>query len=587
MVVSLPTFAREYWMQRDRFGPSFRCLAALAAVAGVLGACTGTVGEPNSVEGAGGPGGGAPGGGGPGDPGLSPGGPPVNPGPGSQPAACGNAGPGASPLHARLLSPRQYDNTIQDLLGVAGNHAREFGGGADTQLDDLGAERRANAAAAIARQAAGQLAAWAPCTAATPACKQQIIDRVGMRAFRHPLSAAERQQLTALFDAGVAEKDFATGVEWFLTGLLQAPDFLYLLARPAAGERAGALRPIAGYEMASRLAYFVWDSMPDDQLFTAAGAAGGLADAAGVGRQIERMIADRPRFLRGIGSFYSHWLAIEGLGELARDDKAFTTELVVALGKSLLMSATQLYAGPAPRFTALLGGQTYYLDGTLRAFYGKGAGGAEFAATEMAGEQRHGLLTHPALMAQLARPQKTHPINRGLFVRGKLLCQELHPPQGDIPQLPEAPVTGVTTREEVAEHSSNPACSACHALLDPPGFALENFDHLGRRRDTENGRPVDSSGTMLNGGDLDGPFARGDELLSRFAGSQTVRGCFAQEYFQFAMTGDAVRPVADADRCSLDRVGARFAASGDLSELVASIAGSDAFRFRLSEGGTP
>ena len=91
-----------------------------------------------------------------------------------------------------------------------------------------------------------------------------------MRAFRHPLSAVERQQLTALFDAGVKEKDFATGVEWFLTGVLQSPDFLYQFARPAAGEKAGAVRPVAGYEMASRLSYFVWDSMPDDELFAAA-----------------------------------------------------------------------------------------------------------------------------------------------------------------------------------------------------------------------------------------------------------------------------------------------------------------------------
>jgi hypothetical protein len=582
-------------MQRDRSGPPLRGLAAVAAVAAMLGGCHGSIGDgaggggnaaPGAGNGNGNNNGGNGGNGGNGNTG-GPNRPPGPTGPEPQPAACANAAPVASALHARLLSPRQYDNTVADLLGVGGNHARAFGGGADTQLDDLGAERRANAAAAIARQAVAQLATWSPCAATAPDCKRQIIDRVGMRAFRRPLSTVERQQLTALFDAGVMEKDFATGVEWLLAGVLQAPDFLYLFARPAAGEQAGAVRPVTGYELASRLSYFVWDSMPDDQLFAAAGMPGGLADAAGVERQITRMIADQPRFLRGIGSFYSHWLAIDGFGELARDDKAFTTELVQALGKSLLMSATELYRGPAPSIAGLFSGQTYHLDGTLRAFYGKGAGGPEFVATELAGEQRHGILTHPALMAQLARPQKTHPINRGLFVRGKLLCQELHPPQGDIPQLPEAPVMGVTTREEVAQHSSNPACAACHTLLDPPGFALESFDQLGRRRDSENGKPLDTSGTMVNGGDLDGAFARGDELLSRFATSQTVRGCFAQEYFQFAMTGDAVRPVADGDRCALDRVSTRFAGSGDLAGLVATIAGSDAFRFRLSEGAAP
>lgn len=502
-------------------------------------------------------------------------------GPDAHPTACMGRPPEASVLHARMLSPRQYDNTVADLLKVGGNPAQAFGGGADTQLDDLGAERRANAAAAIAHQAAGQLAMWSPCAATVADCKQQIITKIGTNAFRHPLSPVERQQLTALFDAGVKEKDFLTGVEWFLTGVLQSPDFLYQLVRPAPGEKAGTIQTISGYEMASRLSYFVWDSMPDEKLFAAA--AGGLGDLASIQQQLGRMLAD-PRFLNGVGSFYSHWLAVENFQELARDDKAFTTDVVGALGTSLLMSATQLYSTPSPNITSLFSGQSYYLNGTLRAFYGKGSGGADFVATDLPGESRYGILTHPALMAELARPQKTHPINRGLFMRTKLLCQELTPPGGDIPPLPEAPVMGVTTRDEVAEHSKNPMCASCHALLDPPGFALESFDQVGRRRETENGRPVDTSGTMVQAGDLDGPFAQGEDLLAKIGTSKTVRTCFAQQYFQFALTGDAVRGVAPADQCSVDRLGASFAPSGDLRELVQLVATSDSFRFRLSEG---
>jgi hypothetical protein len=582
-------------MQRDRHGSAawFTCVAAGV----LLNGCTGMIGAGQGKPGSGGtgsqPGNGAgPGiGGGTGSqPGTGNGGLPGPPGGGGPPPAACMGRPAEAPvLHARLLSPRQYDNTVEDLLKVGGNPAKEFGGGVDTQLDDLGAERRANAAALIARQAAAQLAMWAPCAATAADCKQQIIDKIGMRAFRRPLSAVERQQLGTLFDAGVAEKDFTTGVEWFLTGVLQSPDFLYQFARPAAGEQAGALKPITGYEMASRLSYFVWDSLPDDQLFAAAGAPNGLADPAALKQQLTRMVQDQPRFLRGIGSFYSHWLAIEGFNELARDDKAFTTDLVRALGTSLMMSATQLYNAPSPNISALFSGQSYFLNGTLRTFYGKGnvGVGAEFAATEMPGENRAGLLTHPALMAQLARPQKTHPINRGLFVRTKLLCQEMHPPQGDIPALPEAPVTGVTTREEVAEHSKNPMCAACHTLLDPPGFALESFDQVGRRRDNENGKPLDTSGTMVSAGDLDGPFAKGEELTSKIGNSATVRGCFARQYFQFAMAGDVTRPVADADQCTLERLSSSFAASGDLKRLVELVASSDSFRFRQSEGVAP
>jgi hypothetical protein len=139
----------------------------------------------------------------------------------------------------------------------------------------------------------------------------------------------------------------------------------------------------------------------------------------------------------------------------------------------------------------------------------------------------------------------------------------------------------------VAEHAKNPACAACHALLDPPGFALESFDQVGRWRSTENGKPVDTSGTMVGAGDLDGAFARGEELLSRIGNSATVRGCFARQYFQFAVAGDVTRPVADADRCSLEWLSASFAASGDLRELVELVASTDSFRFRRAEGTAP
>lgn len=507
--------------------------------------------------------------------------------PGPPPASCMAAGAQASVLQARMLSPRQYDNTVADLLKVGGNLARDFGGGADAQIDDLGAERRANAAAAIARQAAASLEMWAPCAAAAPDCEQRIIDQIGMRGYRRPLTAADRQQLTALFDAGIKEKDFTSGVEWFLTGLLQTPDFLYQFARQTPGEQAGKIVPITGHEMASRLSYFVWDTLPDETLFAAAAAPGGLGTLAAVQEQLTRMMDD-PRFVRGVGGFYSHWLGIEQFGELARDDKAFTTELVQALSTSLLTNATKVYAAPTPNFTSLFSGQSYFMNGALRAFYGKGSGGAEFTAVEMPGENRHGILTHPALMAQIARPQRTHPINRGLFVRTKLLCQEMHAPDGvDIPPLPEMPTAGITTREEVAQHSKNPMCAGCHALLDPPGFALESYDQLGRFRQTEGGKAVDTSGTMGNSGDLDGAFATGDKLLGMVAASKTVRSCFAQQYFQFAMMGDVARPVAEADRCTVDRLSANFAASGDLEGLVTLVATSDSFRSRLSEGGAP
>ena len=184
-------------MQCARCGTATSLLFALIGI--LPSACSGTIGEGGTTGGPGmgggnsGPAGpGSPGGGrGGGGGGSTPGGPnmPGGGGGGAQPSACMGQPAQAPVLHARMLSPRQYNNTVEDLLKVGGNPARDFGGGADTQLDDLGAERRANAADLVASQAVAQLAMWSPCAATAPDCKQQIIDTIGMRAFRHPLSA--------------------------------------------------------------------------------------------------------------------------------------------------------------------------------------------------------------------------------------------------------------------------------------------------------------------------------------------------------------------------------------------------------------
>ncbi len=398
---------------------------------------------------------------------------------------------------------------------------------------------------------------------------------------RHPLSAAEKTELQALFDAGAKESGgFATGVEWFLTGLLQTPDFLYQFAKPSPGEQPGQLRPITDYEMASQLSYFVWDTTPDDKLYAAA-AANQLSDPANVQTQLDRMLQDQTHFVRGVTSFYNAWLMIDNFNELARDAIGDRNDVVHSLGTSLLMSATQLYTNAAPNIGDLFSGQTYYFNDVLRTFYGLTGSGTNFGAIEMKTEDRNGLLTHPALLALLARPKKTHPIARGLFVRSQLLCQQLAPPPGlTFPPLPETPVEGVTTREEVENHVSVQFCASCHADIDPPGFALENFDEVGRHRTTENGVTVDTSGQMNDSGDLDGPFASGAELLQRISTSATVKSCFAHQYFEHALS----RTLVTDDGCSLDRVSGSFSASGDLKALVVSIVNSDSFRFRTSEG---
>ena len=280
---------------------------------------------------------------------------------GLSPAQCAQASPSAPVLHARLLTPSQYEHAIEDLLKVGDRPAKEFGGGVAARLDELAVERRANAAAAIASKAAATLSAWSSCVppaVEAAACEAQLIEKLGLAAFRHPLSPVEQAQLKKLFDAGVADKDFATGVEWLLTGLLQTPDFLYQFAKPRAGEVAGQVTPLEPYELASRLAFFVWDSPPDNALFAAA-AAGKLSDAAGLTSEMSRLLGDA-RFGRGTASFYGDWLGLKGFKEVARDDAALSSELIGTLQDSLLMSATALYASQAPNIQSLFSGQSYY-----------------------------------------------------------------------------------------------------------------------------------------------------------------------------------------------------------------------------------
>jgi hypothetical protein len=544
-------------------------IVALASLVGVA-ACSGEIGS--GRPGAVGPGTGTPGTGGAGG-GVVP---PVN---------C--AMPTAPVLHARLLTATQYNNSVLDLVKVGGNASKNFSGGVDAQLDDLSVELRANAAADIARQAVSSLAQWTPCaspTATDATCEGLIIDRLGALAYRHPLSASERAALQTLFDAGAKEKDFATGLEWFLTGLFQSPDFLYQFAKPQGGEAAGQVRALPAYELASRLAYFVWDSPPDDALYTAA-AASKLGDAAAIRTQVARMIQDQ-RFARGLAGFYGSWLRLSSFAEAARDDAAFTTDVVTALQTSLLMSATQLYTGGgAANITGFFTGHSYFLNGPLRKFYGLPGDTMDtaFTATDVPGEDRLGIVTHPALTAVLARPNQTNPISRGLYIRKTLLCQDLPPPQGlAIPQL--APVSPTqSTRERLDQHAKDPVCGSCHNMIDPPGYALENFDQVGRHRLTDGGKPVDTSGVMTAAGDLTGPFANGAELLGRLGQSQDVRGCFVQKYFEYA----ASHVMAPQDQCSIDPLKKAFIPSGDLRELVTTIAISDSFRLRLSEGGAP
>jgi len=453
---------------------------ALALLAGspVVVCCTGYVGG-NSTERAGV-------GGAPGNPsGLASSGTASVPGAAGAgpPSSVDCSRPHAAPFHGLLLTPSQYDHALEDIVKVTDDLAKDFGAGVAARLDEVEVERRADAATTAAAKAAATASSWSPCLppavdAAT--CEAQIVDRVGTAAFRRTLADSEKAALTALFDAGVKEKDFTTGLEWFLAGLLQSPDFLYQFAKPIAGEKAGQVVALGASELASRLAFFIWDSIPDQTLLDSA-MQGKLADAQQLGGELGRMLTD-PRFTRGIVQFYSNWMRLEGFREVARDDPGLTSDVNAALRQSLLMSATEIYSAPSPNISALFSGDSYYMNAALRTFYGVGTGGADFAPTKLPNQGRHGILTHPALMTLLARPSESNPIARGLFVQRTVLCNQIPPPpQGvTIPPLPPG-MDGLPVRKRLEQHTAVALCAGCHSQIDPAGFRNVRVSRRRRR----------------------------------------------------------------------------------------------------------
>jgi hypothetical protein len=214
-------------------------------------------------------------------------------------------------------------------------------------------------------------------------------------------------------------------------------------------------------------------------------------------------------------------------------------------------------------------------------FYGLPGTGTDFIATPMPNETRQGILTHPAMMALFARPEESFPIGRGLHLLRTILCEVIPAPDGiEIPPLPPFQ-DGVSTRERLEAHTSSAICMGCHSLINPAGFAFEAFDEVGRFRTTDHGSPIDTSGVLELGKDVDGAFAAGSELLAKLGDSQAVRACFAEKYLDFAV---ARMITHQADACSVRKIMESFGPSGDLKQLIVSVAGSDAFHMRLAEG---
>jgi hypothetical protein len=496
---------------------------------------------------------------------------------------CEKPSPGRTPL--LRLTDAEYANSVRDLLGVDPGDSfpkttitEGYRSYADANtVSTTAAEEIQAAAEHVAAQAAGDLPGLLGCDVEAAGCVGDFIQRFGRRAYRRPIEADEAQILQASYDGARAGGFSASeAVAMVLEIVLQSPQFLYR-AEISRGAGAGEVAPLGDHELAARLSYLLWDTLPDEEL-PAVADAGELADPAVLEAQARRLLDD-PRAEPALARFFEDWLEIYRLDGATKDDPAYDAELQTALRGEIGAFTTHVLRRLDGRLHTLLTTPVVVVNGPLAGLYGVDASGAEWQAIDADPSERAGIVTTAAFLAAHANSGSTNPVQRGAFVRANLLCQVLHPP-ADLMIEPLSPDPSLTKREKLAQHRTDPDCAGCHDLMDPVGFGLENYDALGRWRTVdENDLPIDASGELAAAGEASGPFTGGIELAGRLADSEMVADCVALHGFRFA-AGREDDPKTDA--CSVSRLEEALAGSdGDLRELMIALTRTDAFRYRI------
>jgi hypothetical protein len=350
-------------------------------------------------------------------------------------------------------------------------------------------------------------------------CASRILYTLIRRAFRRDVTAADVRPFLTTYTMTRQKRSFDESIASAVRDVLLAPDFLFRLEFDPKDAAPGTVHPVSDFELASRLSFFLWSSIPDDELLNVA-AKRKLREAAALDREVRRMLADR-RAGTLAGNFAAQWLGLRALADIEPDRQIFP-EFDPAL-KNAFESETRLFVGSLIRenrsILDLLGADYTYLNERLAKLYGVGGvigpGFRRVALKDDAG--RGGLLTQGSILLLTSHAARTSPVLRGKWILDNLLNSPPPPPPANVPTLDESPAGGrkLTTREQVERHRNNAACASCHARIDGLGFALENFDVIGRWRTRDEGGEIDPSGNLPNGQTFSGPQGLKKLLLSR------------------------------------------------------------------------
>ncbi|KYF57198.1 hypothetical protein BE08_03750 [Sorangium cellulosum] len=511
----------------------------------------------------------------------------------------GAAAPGPMPRLTRLTHA-QYDNTIRDLFGKDMRASASFladpafegfnnNARALTVSDRLARDYR-RAAEAIAEDAVVDQAVLDSILPCAPegdgvACARRFIQQLGKRVYRRPLTAEQEEAYVAAFARGnglfESGTPFEQGVRHVIEVMLQSPHFLYRveLSEELDGER---IIPLDGHEVATRLSYLLWNSLPDDALLEAA-EGGALGTPAGIEAEARRMLAD-PRAASVLTDFHDQWLQVSRYDDLMKDPALypdFDAGVSSAMKAETRRFIQHVVLEMEADYEALMTSPIGFVNDRLAPIYGvEGSFTSELVETPLDPGVRAGLLTQAGFLSSHAFFNKTSPIHRGVFIQRQILCADLPDPPANIDtELP--PLRGEirTTRDQVEAHTSPEACDFCHSKINPPGFAFEHFDAVGRVRADEGGEPIDASGT-IKVGTTELRFDGAIELVTQLAQSPVAERCYLTNWYRY---GNA-RQLSPEDACTIEELDAKLVQSGyNIKELLVALTQTKTFRYRAVE----
>jgi hypothetical protein len=412
------------------------------------------------------------------------------------------------------------------------------------------------------------------------ACAEQILGRLARRAYRQPAGASELAPILDFYEAGRAQGTFEAGIQRGLQRILASPRFVFRSERDPETMAPGTLHPVSDIELASRLSFFLWSSMPDEELLRAA-ERGTLSRPAVLEQQVRRMLADQ-RSAALVSNFAGQWLHLRNVRSILPNSDEFPdfddnlrqgfrreTELLV---ESVLREDRSVLDLLRADFT--------YVNERLARHYGiPNVYGSRFRRIPVTDDARRGLLGHGSILAVTSHAERTSPVLRGKWVLENLLGLPVPPPPPDVPSL-DANASGTprTLREQLAEHRASPVCAGCHRVMDPVGFALENFDAVGAWRTHEAGGPIDASGQLADGTVINGVVQLREAIVRR-------PDLFVTTLTEKMLTYALGRGVEARDMPAVRSI-VREAAGRDyrLSAIVLGVVRSVPFRMRMKPG---